>query len=396
LIRWGGYLVAAVHTNASGEAPDYVIRVAVVQLDYTPNTESAAEKRWLPDEPLIDWKRQDRHEAKNFSLRSGAIDADPAVRERTQAVVNLARRRREDHLDLKLKQILEFCVKQAVDIVVFPEALIPATVVPTLVRGFRNRLAMFAGVGTLRPADVKALREVGFEHAESEVGTNAAVYIDREQLKLVTKRYEANSEVLEPGSGTARVRFRKGGALQPDGSIDGGTYRNLGLAICRDYVNAPRTFDNAMPMPDLVLVSALTRPTEDFLRTPRNFAVAFANHARQGGSAVMASPLNGFFIDAQRRGTDPLPPGESVIIVDYEASSEQPSRTVERENRQLYRAGVFYNNPQPGDPAGSPSDLARQLQDLTLDGLNYGEYYDLLSIAEERLQAMRGRTPRCC
>ena len=376
--------------GSSYDVPDHVLRVAVVQLDYTPNTEASADKRWLPDEPLIDWEHQDRRRAKDYSVHSGAVDANPEVRGRTETVLNLTRRRREVQLDLKLKQVLEFCVKQEVDLVVFPEALIPASLIPVLVRGFRSQLAVFAGVGTLRPRDAKTLQEIGFDGAEGEIGGNAAVYVDREQLKLVTKRNRAAAEVMEPGSGVARVIFRKGGAVVSDGVIEGGTSRNLGLAICRDYVNAPRTFDEIKPMPDLVLVTALTRPTEEFLRTPRNFSVAFANHARQGGSAVMVSPLLGFFVDAQRRGTDPLPPGESIVIVDYEGFATIPSSTVERANRQVCRASIVYDDPSPGDPAGSLSSLAKQLRDLTLEGLNYGEYSDLLSVAEARLQGMNG------
>lgn len=374
------------------EVPDHVLRIAVVQLDYTPNTETSAGKRWLPDEPLIDWQNQEQRGLIDHSIRSGPIDADPAVRSRTETILKRASKLRDDQLNLKLKQVLEFCVRQDVDLVVFPEALIPTSLIPVLVRGYRSKLAVFAGIGTIRPWDVKPLHEIGFENVERERGGNAAVYVDREQLKLVTKRDRAASEVMEPGSGTARVTFRKGGTVNADGVVEGGTAKSIGLAICRDYVNAPRTFDDARPMPDIVLVTALTRPTDDFLRTPRNFAVAFANHASQGGSAVMMTPLLGFFVDGRRRGTEPLPPGESIVIADYEAFSNTPSRTVEPMNRQVCRAAVVYDNPSPGDPAGSPSSLARQLRDLTLEGLNYGEYDSLLSVAEDRLQAMNAES----
>jgi Protein of unknown function (DUF5663)/Helicase HerA, central domain/TraM recognition site of TraD and TraG len=370
------------------EVPNHVLRIAVVQLDYTPNTETLAGKRWLPDEPLIDWLHQEQRAPSDYSIRSGAIDAHPTVRSRTEIVLSRARKLRDEQLNLKLKQILEFCVRQGVDLVVFPEALIPTSLIPVLVRGYRSKLAVFAGVGTIRPRDVKELQEIGFESAERELGSNAAVYVDREQLKLVTKRERAPTEVMEPGSGTARVVFHKGGRLNADGTVAGGTAKNLGLAICRDYVNAPRTFDDFRPMPDIVLVTALTPPTDDFLRTPRNFAVAFANHASQGGSAIMMTPLVGFFVDSRRRGTEPLSPGESIVVADYEGFRTAPTPTVEPSNRQVCRAAVVYDSPSPGDPAGSPSSLARQLRDLTLEGLNYGEYDSLLSVAEDRLQAM--------
>lgn len=352
----------------------------MVQLDYTPNTESAHGKRWLPDEPLIDWLRQGGGAQPDYSVRTGAIDADPQTRERTEAVLQNARRQREEQLDRKFKQILEFCVGQLVDMVVFPEASMPAALIPTLVHGFRSQLAVFVGVGTLRPVDVDTLREAGFAVADEDIGCNVAVYIDQDALVLVSKRDRARFETMQPGSGTARVTFRKGGRT-----------RDVGLAICRDYINAPRTFDNEKPMPDVVLVSALTRPTADFLPSiTRNFPVAFSNHALHGGSAVLTTELQGFFVDPKRCGTDPLPLGEAIVIVDHEGFANQPSKTIEPANRLVCRSAVVYDDPPHDDPAGSLSSLARQLRELTLDGLNRGTYFDLLSVAEDRLRSLRG------
>ncbi|WP_330455829.1 type IV secretion system DNA-binding domain-containing protein [Streptomyces sp. NBC_00820] len=359
-----------------------MLRIAAVQLDYTPNTESSNNKRWFPDEPLIDWRQTNQAAEARFSVRSGPIDAHQPTRHRTQSVIKQFRRYRQEQLDRKLKQILEFCVRRDVDIAVLPEALVPAALVPVLVHGFRSRLAVFAGLGTLRPEDARTLQELGFENAAEEIGRNAAVYVDANTIELVTKRDRATNEVMERGSGTARVEFRKGRFT-----------RDVGLAVCRDYVNAPRTFDTEVPTPDLVLVSALTKPTEDFIRTPRNFAVAFANHSVQGGSAVLAPQLQGFFLDMERRGTDPLPPGESIVVVDYEKFGETPTQTIEPGNRLVHRAALVYDDPSPTDPGGSRSSLTRQLADLTLTGLNFGDYDELLSVAEARLQGMSPQTP---
>ncbi len=362
------------HPKAASTVPEHVLRIAVIQLDYTPNTESVMNKRWLPDEPLIDWNG---NQYEGLSVRSGVVDDNPAAREITAAVLKQARTTRERHLELKLKQVLEFCVRQDVDIAVFPEAMVPASLVRMLVDGFRGQLAIFAGVGTLFSSDALTLRNCGFTIAEEDVGCNAAVYIDANNLELVTKRDEAATEVIKPGSGTARVRFRKGD-----------NNRHLGLAICRDYVNAPRTFDVLQPMPDVVLVTALSRPTDEFIRRPRNFAVAFANHARMGGSTVMASPLKGFFLDPERRGTVPLPLGESIVIVDFDRFATVPSLTLEPANRLVCRAGIFYDDSVHGDPAASLSSLARELRGLALGSLNDGEYNDRLTIVEERLKGL--------
>ncbi|MEU6287195.1 DUF5663 domain-containing protein [Streptomyces sp. NPDC046988] len=366
-------------SSAGQGTPDEVLRLAVVQLDYTPNTESVNGKRWLPDEPLIKWASQKAGDRN--SVRSGPVDEDTDARHRTEIVLRTARAQRHENLDRKLKQILEFCVAHRVDIVVLPEAFLPTPLVPVLVEGFRNQLAIFAGIGSLRAGDVKALADSGFATSPADSGCNAAVYIDQDTLTLVTKRDRAAGEVMAQGSGTARVTFRKGG-----------TNHAVGLAICRDYVNAPRTFDEEVPAPHLVLVTALSKPTEDFLRTPRNFAVAFANHAAKGGSAVLMPALQGFFVNAN--GSEPLPTGESVVVIDYEGFGRVPTQTREPRNRLVHRTGIFYDDFSAGDEAGSQSQLARELRNMTIEHLNQGRYDELLEISEDRLRAMGGGASR--
>lgn len=353
-------------------APDHILRIAVVQLDYTPNTETFNSKRWLPDEPLLDLAAPADIE---FSLVEGAVDDDPSVRQHTEAILRQASREREADLDRKIKQILEFCVRHKVDIVVFPEASIPAVLVSVFIKGFRNQIAVFAGIGTLRKREADELHRMGVDSAAESIGCNAAVYVDQDQIELVTKREAAAAEIMRPGSGLARVTYRKGT-----------TSHQLGLAICRDYVNAPRTFDALEPSPGAVLVTALTRPTTDFLRTPRNFAVAFANHAAKGGSCVMATPLGGFFVDRHRRGSEPLPVGEAIVAVDFDCFRSEPSPTREPANRQTLRAGIFYEDSSPGDPAGSASQLVEQLRTINLQSLSYGGYQEMLTVTEDRLK----------
>ncbi|GAA2831507.1 type IV secretory system conjugative DNA transfer family protein [Crossiella cryophila] len=357
-------------------APDHILRIAVVQLDYTPNTETFNRKRWLPDEPLLDPAAPDDT---GFSVVEGAVDADPAVRQHTEAILKQASHERAADLDRKIKQILEFCVRHKIDMVVFPEASIPAALVSVFIKGFRNQLAVFAGIGTLRKREADELQRMGVEQAAEAIGCNAAVYVDQDQIELVTKRAATDAEIMRPGSGLVRVVHRKGSV-----------HRQIGLAICRDYVNASRTFDELKPAPSLVLVTALTKPTEDFLRTPRNFAVAFANHAGKGGSCVLATPLGGFFADRARRGSEPLPTTEAIVVVDYEGFAKVPSSTQKMDNCQVLRSGIFYEDPSPGDPAGSVSQLVEQLRDINLQSLSYGGYQEMLTVAEDRLKTMDG------
>ncbi|MBY8853041.1 hypothetical protein K7G98_34355, partial [Saccharothrix sp. MB29] len=151
-----------------------------------------------------------------------------------------------------------------------------------------------------------------------------------------------------------------------------------------DYVNARRDFDGASRPPDVVLVSALTNPTEDFLKRPVNFATVFANHADRGGSSVIAPDVAGLFVD-RKLGTEPLPPGEAIVAADYEGFATKPSSTRPHSNRIALRAAILYEDNDPSDASGKPSGLAYPMQRWSLDQYHAGRYAEFLQTAEKRL-----------
>ncbi|MGV9994540.1 type IV secretion system DNA-binding domain-containing protein [Streptomyces sp. NPDC003374] len=359
-------------TDASPSATptsDNLLRLAAVQLAYVPNVRKNQGSYWLPDEPLLSLSYASATDAGGTALAD--LDHGEEFEGRTDEALNSSRRERLRSMELKVKQILEFCVQHRIDVVVFPECAIPAELVSILV-GYRNRLVIFAGIGQLREPDASVLEQQGIADALDAVECNAAVFVSQERLALVTKRDPAQGETITPGRGPERVKFTKGER----------TYE-LGLAICMDYVNLRRDFDGGERPPDVVLVSALSRPTDDFLKCPRNFATVFANHADRGGSAILAPHVAGLFVD-ERLGTEPLPPGEAIASADFAGFPTRPSSTKPPQNRVHLRAAILYED-DGANTAETAGVLARPMQSWSLSHYTTGLYTEFLSTADRRL-----------
>ncbi|MDX3798046.1 type IV secretion system DNA-binding domain-containing protein [Streptomyces sp. AK04-3B] len=361
-------------TSSATSTGDHLLRLAAVQLAYVPNIRKNQGSYWLPDEPLLAMPSNSETGSDVPALAD--LDLGEEFESRTDDALNDARLGRRRSTELKLKQILEFCVAHQMDVVVFPECSVPAELVHVLV-GYRNHLVIFAGVGQLRESDAGTLGELGFSEATDAVECNAAVFVGQEELILVTKQDPAQGETIESGFGPQRVRITKGER----------TYV-LGLAICMDYVNQRRDFDGGELPPQVVLVSALSNPTDDFLKVPRNFATVFSNHADHGGSAILAPHVAGLFVN-ERLGTEPLPPGEAIVSADFAGFPTRPRGTKPPQNHIHLRAGILYEDDGTDDSA-SAGGLARPMQNWSLTHYTAGRYTDFLATAERRL----GKTAR--
>ncbi|MFJ6928025.1 type IV secretion system DNA-binding domain-containing protein [Streptomyces nigra] len=348
---------------------DHVLRLAAVQLGYVPNVRRLQGNYWLPDEPLLGLPLVPA--GKNKEIALAGLDLGEEVESRTDDALDAARRERLRSTELKIKQVLEFCVAHHVDLVVFPECSIPAELVPVLV-GYRKRLGIYAGIGHLRAPDASILVQQGFPEAEDAVECNTAVFVSEDELCLVTKEDPAHGESIARGQGPKRVRVVKG-----DRSYE------LGLAICMDYVNSRRDFDGGERPPDVVLVTALSNPTDDFLKLPRNFATVFANHAELGGSAILAPDVAGLFV-SRELGTDPLPPGEAIVSADFAGFATRPSSTKPPQNRIHLRAALLYED-EGTDTTASDGALARPMLEWSLDEYTDGRYTEFLAAAEKSL-----------
>lgn len=329
--------------NASNSSPSRadVLRLAAVQLSYTPNLITSRGSYWAPDEPLLKW-------AATVPSDSGQAIAglriDGELGNTTQVVIDRARERRAENLRLKLKQILDFLIAHRVDVAVFPECLVPVDLIHILA-GYRDRIAMFAGVGNIRDrADLQKLRDLGFSDTAA-IGDNCAVYIDAIQHRLVTKKFPAEGEYPTSGTGVAEIVM----------TVRGRTH-TVGLAICMDYIKAGYSWlNNGGVPPGLVLVAAMTRKADDFFTKTRDFVTVMANRAESGGSAVVVPRMTGFAYLADI-GTAPLPAAEGIVIVDCSGFAKSPSSTTPTLNRIILRPALLYGvadreRAEPSEPS---------------------------------------------
>ncbi len=98
----------------------------------------------MPDEPLIPigTLHTTKEHPTLISLSEQAFDDD--IRAEQEEKIRNSERERWEHLDLKLRQILQHCERHDVDVVVLPACALPVTLIETLL-GFRGKFAVFAG-----------------------------------------------------------------------------------------------------------------------------------------------------------------------------------------------------------------------------------------------------------
>ncbi|GIF75731.1 helicase HerA domain-containing protein [Asanoa siamensis] len=337
--------MAEVSANIAPTSRADVLRLAAVQLSYTPNLSTVRGSHWAPDEPLLDW-------AAPLASKGGHAIADlhldGSLSDATGRAIDKARDRAIENLRLKLKQILDFLVAERVDVAVFPEYLVPVDLVEILV-GYREKLALFAGIGELRDdADLETLSSLGFG-GSAAVRNNCAVYVDAKQLHLVTKKFGAEGEHLTPGTGIDEVKLTAHDRQYV-----------VGLAICMDYLKAGYAWRDNGGTPQLALVAAMTNPVADFYAKNRDFVTVIANRADAGGSAIVVPRMGGLdFIDD--KGTQPLPPAEGVVIADCTGYAASPSSTTPTHNRIVHRSAMLYGAPGRDRAELSASSIAEEL-----------------------------------
>lgn len=330
------------------------LRIAAVQLDYAPNFSTTVGNFWLPDEPaaLADPLAEVRPQLAMRKLREwpATNSAYSKLRQRNERLLN-------DQLNLRLKQILDYCAAISCDLVVFPEASIPASSIPIL-SGYSTTLAIFAGVGLLRTGDVPAVHALGLRDLRAL--QNCAVFMHNGEARSITKLRLADGERANSGTGTATFQFERRG-------------RSYGVAaaICRDFLaDDDRIHEATFPV-DIVLTSALSRNTAEFIeRTPRQLRV-FANHAFYGGTCVQVPHLSSLGL-SDRLGTDALPAGvEGVVVVDYFELPRKVTGPQATYNRVVARSAIVYDDRTPRDPdQATEARIIQGLRDLRVDALN--------------------------
>ena len=349
------------------------LRVAAIQLDYAPNMTTAVGNYWLPDEPAAVTPPLDPFADALSMRRLAEWDMPPAVQAR---LLNYNQKLMQDQFDLRLRQILDYCAGQSCDLVVFPEAAIPASSSATLC-GYASHFGIFAGFGRIRRIDLPLLSTVGI--TEEHVHRNCAVWLDRDGHRVVSKLRLANGEEAEPGDGIEIFSLTR-------------AERTFGIAaaICKDYLaDDNRINDAAFPV-DIVLIGALSRNTEEFTRTKPRYLRVFANHASYGGTCIQVQNLKSVsarLLDEEKRGTAPMASGaEGLVIVDYYGLPPKRTSYQDRYNELAARPAIVYDDRVARGPDGSSAaSVVKRLQSLSVEELDDPATTDFLDSASRDL-----------
>jgi hypothetical protein len=334
------------------------LRVAAVQLDYAPNMTTAVGNYWLPDEPAAVTSPLEPF-ADSLSIRRLAEwGLPPAAQAR---MLNQNRKLMQDQFDLRLRQILDYCAGQSCDLVVFPEAAIPASSSATLC-GYASHFGIFAGLGRIRRTDLPSLSSLGI--TDEHVHRNCAVFLDRDTHRVVSKLRLADGEEGEPGDGIEIFSFTR-------------AERTFGAAaaICKDYLADDNRINDASFLVDIVLIGSLSRNTEEFTGTKPRYLRVFANHASYGGTCIQVQHLKSVsadLLDKKKFGTAPIPMDtEGVVIVDYYGLPSQRTSYQARYNELAARPAVIYDDGvAEGPDRSSAAGVVKRLQNLSVEELD--------------------------
>lgn len=330
------------------------LRIAAIQLEYAPNLTTALGNYWLPEEAAASSEPLGKFPAE-LSVRKLAEWPTTSSLQSSLSAKN--QRLLDAQLGLRVKQILDYCADLSCDLVVFPEACMPASAARILL-GYSTTFAIFAGLGRVRQADIPLLDPLGI--SREHLHKNCAVFLDGGTQTVVSKLRVADGERADPGEGFMPIQFKRKGRVF-----------GIAAAICKDYLaDDDRLLDSQFEI-DIVLVSALSRNTEEFLgRTPRQCRV-FANHASYGGTAIQVAHLESLGL-SDLNGVEPLPGGtEGVVVIDYTALPNKLTALNASYSRVVARSAVVYDDrtgQQPDQP--SQTQIIEGLRNLRAEHLD--------------------------
>lgn len=358
------------------DAPTGRVRIAVAQIDSLPPTETDS-GAWRLAEPFLS---SDPREASDSTvlLETLASQCEQAAGRLRTVMANIE----DSYVDLmrsKLREILSFCKARGANLLILPEYSVPVRSLDALL-GFPSELAIVAGVGMLRGQDIQYLRELGFDKAsELTQRMNAAIVLGKGVKAVVTKRFHADGESIEQGTGpTTFVDL-----------IPGFPELTVGVSICLDFHNAEGQLGH--PKPDIVAIPALTRSMKRFVEDPADFLRVFANNAVYGQSYIGAASVLTPSV-SNRQGTLPFQPlSEGIAILEWDpkrptqtvpSSKYPPQHNVVTFTSIVYsgRDRALANSIRPlSDPQMTASDLKLRAKDLLASSPIELAYYPALS-----------------
>lgn len=305
---------------------DTILRLCVVQLDGIPRAFSQHHSLWIPAKPLVDpyGLSKTNKNVEEVSVRKLFASSDRQAYQRiqdcsTEAIAN------------HLKKVLIFLARQRVDVVVFPEYLIPISCLDDLIK-FSLARAVVAGLEQIRNMDQATELAKASNIALSPqdlLQRNVSVLVTDGRVHIVTKRFPATHETALPGAGplVKEVRLR-------------GRQVKIAVAVCLDYLRSGEEIRHA----EIVCIPAYSRSLPPFEPdAPRDNVKLLSNCAGYGGSQIIMSglrdPLTGPL------GVQPISKGyEAVVIAEFDRFLQWPTPLRRSENRLVVRAEIIERN----------------------------------------------------
>lgn len=305
-------------------------RLACVQLSALRRSRvSEQTTSWFPDEPLA-----------GFSSLSSFIPTwqiDNLNKcDDTKSFLSIQKechRINIENFKKKIEQILTFCSKWNVDVVVLPEYALPPELLDT-VKKFSERMLIIAGVGFIRNADIPYFAQSGFSPTPKK-GNNVAIACGPGISQVIIKKHAAEGETIVAGDGIA--------LLETLG------HHKYAVAICRDFIVDGSSLSGADHRPSIVAIPALTPSIDAFHDdAPRDFVRILSNHADLGGSSIQVpNAIFPAFVD--KRGTVPLQRNEeAIVILDFDGYPTKPTSLKKTQNRLVCRSAILYESASEG------------------------------------------------
>jgi hypothetical protein len=290
--------------NNKSDTENSYLRIAAVQIDYQPSyyLQSGAFGICEPiiTEPISNDNNHEHYLANIKKTKSLKGICESLIKNSKSTYI-------ETYIK-KLEDILKFCFDNKVNLLVFPEYSIPVQAIETLM-GFSSEkisspITIIAGIGYLGEKEILELENLKIPVGNVSIGHNAAIILSPDGHAIVSKKKDALGEIIEFGNGPEVHHLKIG-----DNTL------KISVCICLDYITEFTSYLEEEP--DIVVVSALSKTTKEFFKTPRNFITVFTNHSLYGGTCISSSKVGGeAFISND--GTEPLSKlAEAIVVLDW-------------------------------------------------------------------------------
>jgi Helicase HerA, central domain/TraM recognition site of TraD and TraG len=285
-----------------------VLRLAAVQIDYQPLFYYSG---IIPiTEPLYDRnleaiKNKQDPFLNQIKLKEEDNNSSKPYEELCEELIISSKQTYLDSYRQKIEDILSYCFRHEVKLLIFPEYSIPVEFIPDL-RKFSSVITIVAGITYIQSEEINYLDKLGIDTKCVENGFNVAVVLSSSGDYCVSKKHKAQYEDINKGNGFELLDLVCGDA----------SYK-VSISICKDYLAQNSDIESSGQQ--ITIIPALSSNLLEFYKVPpRSCLTIFANHAQAGGTFISSTGVVGP-TNVDLNGIKPLPASsEGIIILDWD------------------------------------------------------------------------------